>query len=79
MTYIQYMFRHSDAVNTQFYMKLDKHKDALPIAGLLYTSSTRGTSALLVQRRPAGSKCTLRCEQMSLQDPQKWLVRLQTQ
>jgi len=53
------MFGHSDAVNMQFYIQLDKHKEALPIAVLLDVSSTRGTSALRVQGRPAGSKCTL--------------------
>ena len=63
--YIQCKFGHSDAVNMQFYIQLDKHKEALPIAVLLDVSSTRGTSALRVQGRPAGSKCTLWCEQMS--------------
>jgi hypothetical protein len=53
------MFRHSDAVNIQLYIQLDKHKNALPSAELLYTSSTRGTSALWVQGRPADSKSTL--------------------
>jgi hypothetical protein len=58
------MFRHSDAVNMQSYIQLDKHKGALPSAVLLYTSSTRDTSALWVQGRPAGSKSTLWYEQM---------------
>ena len=63
--YILCTFRHSTAVNMQFYIQFDKHKDVLPSAELLYTSSTRGTSALWVQGRPAGSKSTLWCEQTS--------------
>ena len=51
--------RHSDAVNMQFFIQLDKHNDALPSAELLDTSSTRGTSALWAQGRTAGSMCTL--------------------
>jgi hypothetical protein len=53
------MFRHSTAVDMQFYIQLDKDKNALPSAELLDTSSTRGTSALWVQGRPVGSKSTL--------------------
>jgi len=53
------MSGHSDAVNMQFNIQLDKHKNDLPIAMLLDISSTRGTSALRVQGLPAGSKCTL--------------------
>ena len=57
--YILCMFGHSDAVNMQFYIQLDNHKLALLSAELLDVSSTRGTSALRVQGRPAGSKLTL--------------------